>query len=73
MTPSLEFKMSTTYSISRCRNNHTMVIFHFKVTNDDGQGKKHLSILVPMLIAKTTIYEHSAMVSCTFSLILIVT
>ena len=72
MTPCLEFRMLTMYSISRSRNNHTMVVFHFNVTNGDGQRKKHLSNLLPMLIAKTTMDEHLATVLCTFSLTLTV-
>jgi hypothetical protein len=66
MTPTLGIRISTTYSIPGYRNNHTTVNFHSKVTNDDGQERKYLPIPVPFLIAKTTMNEHLAMVSCTF-------
>ena len=71
MTSHLEFKMSSMHSIARYGNSHTIMIYS-KVPNDNGQGKTHLSILLALLLANTTMNEYIAMVSCTFSLIVIV-
>jgi hypothetical protein len=72
MTCSLKFKKSSMRSIARYRDSHTIVIY-FKVPNDDDrQSKMHFSILLALLHAKTTMNEYIAMVSCTFSLIMIV-
>ena len=71
MTSSLEFKTPSIHSITTCRNSHEIMI-HFKVPNDNGQGKIQFLIVLALLLAKTTMNEYRAMVSCTFSLIMIV-
>jgi hypothetical protein len=73
MICTLKFKKSSMHYIARYGNSHTIMIY-FKVSNDDGrQGKAHFSILLPLLhAAKTTLNEYIAMVSYTFSLIMIV-
>jgi hypothetical protein len=71
MTSSLEFKTPSIHSITTCRNGHEIMIY-FKVPNDNGQGKIQFLIVLALLLAKTTMNEYIAMVSCTFSLIMIV-
>ena len=70
-TSSLEFKTPSIHSIATCRNRHEIMIY-FKVPDDNGQGKIQLLIVLALLLAKTTMNEYIAMVSCTFSLIMIV-
>jgi hypothetical protein len=71
MTSSLEFEMPSMHSIAGYRNSN-MIMIYSKAPNDNGQGKIHLSILLALLLAKTTMNECIAIVSCTFSLIIIV-
>jgi hypothetical protein len=70
MTSSLEFKTPSIHSIATCRNGHAIMIY-FRGPNDNGQGKIHFLIVLALLLAKTTMNEYIAMVSCTFSLIMI--
>ena len=71
MTSSLEFKTPSIHSITTCRNGHEIMIY-FKVPNDNGQGKIQFLIVLALLLAKTNMNEYIAMVSCIFSLIMIV-
>ncbi len=71
MTSSLKSKKSSLHSIAKYGNSYTIMIY-FKVPNEDRQGKVHFSILLPMLHAKVTPNGYIAMVSYTFSLIIVV-
>jgi hypothetical protein len=70
-TFSLELEMEHIHSIAKYRSNNTVMIY-FIVANDNRQRQINLSILLALLLAMIIMKDRIAMISCIFSIIMIV-